>query len=269
MTGAMNTLYAAAFALTLLGVLLSFGAVFFARARTVGRWVILGAAVAALLGFGVRWAVAGHPAIFGTFENTYALATALLLAAAIAGLWGPRFRDSWRWAAPWALAALLYGTRFRSDPVPLTISEQSLWVDVHVAFAWVALVSLLAASTGAIIRLSGRKPLGMESDDADRLITECLMAGFCAFTAMLVTGAWYSFVLFGVFWQWSTVETLSLTTWLGYALVIHGRLFYRWRGRRLDLAVVLVLPVLIAAYFIWSALPDAWHFFDIPLVKPY
>ncbi len=269
MTALMNVLYSATFLLTLLAVTASLVAIARREAMPVGRWIANAAAIAALAGFAARWYVAGHPAIFGTFENTYALAASLLVGATAIGIWRPRLQDIWRWAAPWALAALLYGTRFRSDPVPLTISEQSLWVDVHVAFAWVAFVALLAATTSALLRLAGRKPLGMDIEAADRFITECLMAGFSAFTAMLATGSWYSFIIFGVFWQWSTVETLSLAAWLGYALVIHGRLFYRWSGSLLDIGVVAVLPVLVAAYFIWSVIPDTWHYFDIPLMKPY
>lgn len=269
MRSVMQVLYYATFFLTLACVAISLAAVARRTLLPAGRLVALAAAAAAVAGFGARWIVAGHPAIFGTFENTYALATALLAGAAIAVVSAPRLRDIWRWASVWALIALLYGTQFRSDPTPLTISEQSLWVDVHVAFAWVALVSLLAATTASVLRLAGRRPLDMEAEESDRLITECLMAGFCGLTAMLATGSWYSFILFGDFWKWSVVETLSLSVWLGYALVIHGRLFYRWSGRRLDVAVVLVLPVLIAAYFIWSVLPGTWHYFDIPLVKPY
>lgn len=269
MTSLWNLLYGATFFLVLAAVVLSLIGIVRRNALALGRWITVAAAVTASLGFGVRWYLAGHPAIFGTFENTYALATALLVSSAAFTFRDEPWRGIWRWAVPWTLVSLLYGTQFRSEPVPLTISEQSLWVDVHVALAWVALVALLAATTASIVRVSGRRPLGMPTGETDRVITECLMAGYCGLTGMLATGAWYGFILFGVFWQWSTVETLSLVAWLGYALVIHGRLFYRWGGWRLDIGVLLMLPILIAAYFIWSVIPDTWHYFDIPLMKPY
>lgn len=269
MTTVMHGLYAATFFLTLAMLVVSLLGIVRPAILGLGVRATQIAAGTAILGFGVRWYLAGHPAIFGTFENTYALATFLLSAAAAAGLRSTRLRNIWRWAAPWALAALLYGTRFRSDPVPLTISEQSLWVDVHVAFAWVAFIALLGATSASVLRIARRRPLGMDVEESDRFITECLMAGFCGLTGMLATGSWYSFVLFGTFWQWSTVETLSLAAWLAYALVIHGRLFYRWSGWKLDVGLVAILPVLLGAYFIWSVIPDTWHFFDVPLVKPY
>lgn len=269
MTTVWYVLYGATLLASLLAVALSIAGIVSRRALEAGRWATIAGAVTASGGFVARWYLAGHPAIFGTFENTYALATALLVSSAVASMRGGRWRAVWRWAVPWALVSLLYGTRFRQEPVPLTISEQSLWVDVHVAFAWTAFVALLAATSASIVRRCGGVPLGMESEETDRVIGECLMAGYAAMTVMLAIGAWYGFLLFGMFWQWSTVEIVSLVAWLGYAVVIHGRLFYRWEGRRLDIGVLCMLPVLVGAYFIWSFLPDVWHYFEFPLVKPY
>jgi ABC-type uncharacterized transport system permease subunit len=268
-TALANVFYGATVLLTIASVALSLLAPVWRPSLRFGRYAVIAAAVSASVGLSVRWFVAGHPAMFGTFENTYALAATLLVAAVGAGFWRPKWQELWRWSAPWALLALLYGARFRHEPVPLTISEQSLWVDVHAAFAWVAFVTLLAAGTYSALRLLGRRPLSLEPEDGDVFVTECLMAGFCALTAAIASGSWYSFLLFGQFWKWSIVETLSLVAWLGYAIVIHGRLFYHWRDRRLDIGVVAIVPVLIAAYFVWSVLPNTWHYFDIPLAKPY
>ena len=94
-------------------------------------------------------------------------------------------------------------------------------------------------------------------------------AGFSALTALLAVGSWYLYILFAVFWKWEIVETLTLIAWIGYGVVIHGRLFYRWHGRTLDIGVALLLPVLLLAFFIWSVFPGTYHYFDIPLVRPY
>lgn len=269
----MSWLDSAAYLSTFAGCLVAVGASITSRAwrpsALVGRWALLAGAVTATVGLVSRWASVGHPPIFGTFENTYSLAWALATSATVASIMRPRWRGVWCWAAPWALASLLWGTRFRSAQVPLTISEQSLWVDVHVVFAWIALVLLLAASTLSILRLAGRRPLEMEGDDADVTLTNLLMAGFSALTALLAVGSWYLYVLFAVFWKWEIVETLTLIAWIGYGMVIHGRLFYRWRGRVLDIGVALLLPVLLLAFFIWSVFPGTYHYFDIPLVRPY
>lgn len=269
MNDLMNISYMLMFAAVLAALALSIAGIVRSSLLAVGRWTAVAALALATAAVGVRWYVAGHPPIFGNFENSLALAWVALFIAIVAGFVSPRLVNVWRWAVPWALAALLFGSRFRSEPVPLTISEQSLWVEVHVVLAWIGFVSLLGATSLAVVRLSGRAPLGLPDAEADSLLGDLLMAGFCGLTGMLATGSWYLFILFDSFWDWSVVETLSLVAWLGYAIVIHGRLFYRWHGRRLDVSVLLVLPVLIAAYFIWSVFPGTWHFFEIPLVKPY
>ncbi len=265
----MSALHIITLSLTAGAVALSVIALQWRSALRFGRFSTTAAALSATLGLAVRWAVSGHAPIFGTFENTYTLAWALLATATVVGFVRRDLEDLWRMAVPWALASMTYGLQFRSEPVPLTISEQSLWVDIHAVFAWIALVSFLGVTSLAAVRVIGGRPLGLPAERSDDLMTELLMIGYAGFTGMLATGAWYSFVLFGTFWQWDIVESLALVTWLSYGVVIHGRLFYRWGSRRFDMAVLLVLPLLIAAYFVWSFFPDTWHFFDIPLVKPY
>lgn len=226
---------------------------------------VAGVGVVALM---LRTVIAGHLPIFGTFENTLTAAVALTIAAA-ATSWNREAVGAWAWGSPWALVLLLYGTQFRREAVSLTISEQSMWVDVHVVFAWIAFVTLLLASTLAISRLRGRSFWRLADDDADEYIGRLVNLGFLALTATLAIGSWYLYVLFGVFWKWDIVETLTLAAWLGYGMVAHARYFYRLGGRGLAGAVVAVLPFLILAFWIWSVFPGTYHFFDIPLVKPY
>jgi ABC-type transport system involved in cytochrome c biogenesis permease subunit len=163
---------------------------------------------------------------------------------------------------------LLWGIRYRTEAVPLTISEQSLWVDVHVVFAWLAFTSLLAASTMSLVGLLRRTPEPDEVARADTL-GRLLMVGLLSLTALIVLGSWVLYLLFGTFWKWEIVETLSLVAWVGYGLCVHVRLFHSWRGRKLYWSVLAVLPVLLLAFWVWSVFPDTYHYFDIPLVRPY
>lgn len=227
--------------------------------------VVAGVGVIALV---LRTVVAGHLPIFGTFENTLTASVSLMVAAAVTS----RRRDavgSWAWALPWAIVLMLYGTQFRREAVALTISEQSLWVDVHVVFAWLAFVTLVLATSLAVARLRGRTFWGLDVEEADEYIGRLVNLGFLALTATMLVGAWYLYVLFSVFWKWDVVGTLSLAAWLGYGMVSHARYFYRLSGRPLAWSVLGVLPFLILAFWIWSVFPGTYHFFDIPLVKPY
>ncbi len=232
------------------------------------RWVCRAVAVLGTLAVALRWAAAGHIPMFGTFENTLLASVFLAWAAVVTSL----RRDSagaWGWAAPWSLALLLYGAFFRREPLPLTISEQSLWVEAHAIFAWVAFAGFLAATSVSVPRLLGRPAWGMTPEASDDAIGSWLNVGFLAMTAMILTGAWYLYLLFAEFWRWDVVGTLSMVAWLAYALVIHARLFYSLSGRGLAAAVVSVLPLLLLALWIWSVFPGTYHHFEITLIRPY
>ncbi|MDH4140826.1 MAG: cytochrome c biogenesis protein [Coriobacteriia bacterium] len=242
------------------------------RFAGLGRPVLVATWLAATVALAIRWSEVGHPPIFGTFENTYAASWSVLFACVVASFTSraPKgLGQLWRIGSPWVVALMLYGSRFRSDPVPLTISEQSLWVDVHVLFAWLAFVPFLLAATMAVLMLFGFEPFGLTRQSAEERMTQMVLVGFAAFTAMLLTGSFYLYVLFGTFWQWEIVETLSLLTWIAYGLAIHARLFYRWGGRGFYLAMTVILPLMLAAYLVWSVFPNTFHFFDVPLVRPY
>lgn len=215
-----------------------------------------------------RSSLAGHLPLFGTFENTLT-ASVFLLGVAVLTSWREATLGRWAWAPPWALVLLLYGTRFPSRAIPLTISEQSLWVDVHVLFAWLAFASLVLASSVSIPRVLGRGFWGLSAESADEYIARTLNLGFLALTATILVGGWYLYILFATFWRWDVVGTLSLAAWLGYGMVIHARYFYRLSGRGLAGAVLAVLPFLILMFWIWSVFPGSYHYFDIPLLKPY
>lgn len=269
MINASETLYFVFFALCGILVILSIAVAPKPQLAKAGRLLTTVAAAVGVTGLVARTLVAGHLPIFGTFENAWTCAVALVLFSAVA----PRFlggaRDMWRWMTPWSLIALIYGAQFRSDPVALTISEQSLWVDVHVLFAWLAFSALLCAASMSLIKVVGPNHPGTDIEESQRIHDRLLLGGYVAFTAMLVTGAFYLWVLFATLWRWEIVGVLSLLVWLLYGILIHGRLFYRWHGRGYHAGVLAILPVLLLAFWVWSLYPGTYHFFDIPLVRPY
>ena len=231
--------------------------------------VLLAATVAVgLAGLATRSAAAGHLPIFGTFENTYT-SSWFLLAAALLGRTTSWWRRAWLLAAPWAAALLVYGAFFRSEVLPLTISELSWWVDVHVALAWLAFVPLLAAGTLGLAIALKRAPDQAELDLMETRAVRLVGSGFIIFSAMLAIGSWYLYVLFGEFWRWEIVETLSLIVWLECAIIAHGRLFWRWQGRTLGLWLLALLVTALLAYWVWSVFPGTYHYFDIPLLRSY
>ncbi|HEU5250190.1 MAG TPA: hypothetical protein VFW15_09395, partial [Thermoanaerobaculia bacterium] len=111
-------------------------AVFAARARVATRlatWASSATLAGALL---VRWARSGHPPVFGTFEMDLAETLSLLIfALALSRDAGSRYL---RGPALVASLTLLHTFLLRTEITPLTISERSLWIDLHAVLAWLA-----------------------------------------------------------------------------------------------------------------------------------
>ncbi len=233
------------------------------------KWLIRASFCAGLVGLTLRTVLSGHLPIFGTLENTWTAATVILGTVVVTDLRDGPLRPHSRVLLPWAVIFLVLGFKARFGPVPLTISEQSVWVDLHVFLAWAGFVALLWAgsiSAREIVRGFRRKDL---SPDADRLVFRLMAIGYLFLTGMILAGSWYLFVLFATFWRWEIVGSLALLTWVGYSIAVHGWLIQGWRGARLFWVSAILLIPLVLMYWVWSVFPGTYHFFDIPLLTPY
>jgi ABC-type transport system involved in cytochrome c biogenesis permease subunit len=260
-TLAHTALYWLAFALTLAS-----SASYWVPATTRRvRGALLAASLLVLTGsIAARWIMAGHPPVFGTYENTLAAAWALMLLL----LWMERGRGSEscmlhrRLLALWPPLTLVYGLFFSSIALPLTISERSLWIEVHVAFAWGAYAFLLSSSMAALARIL--RPSDEASAPAlENQTIRGLGVGFALFTGVIVVGAFYGYELFAEWFRWELVEVLSVAAWIAYGLAIHAWLLFGWRGRRLAAAALATLPLLLLAFWSWSIYSGTYHYFDI------
>ncbi len=239
--------------------------------RTVAPKHLLAAAWTYLLmgavSAGARWAVTGHPPIFGTFENTVAASWSV---AAVATWLLARQRDGDTPMVPrllyaWAVALLAYGMFFPRIPLPLTISERSIMIDIHVLFAWASFAALLTSSMAGLARIVGRNAAGNERHDA--MVLRGLGLGFALFTAMMAVGAAYSYVLFGDWYRWEIVGASAMAAWLGYASSLHAYLMFGWRGRRLAWCAVAMLPLLLLVFWAWSVFSGTYHYFDLSIIR--
>ncbi len=208
-----------------------------------------------------RWLAAGHLPLFGTFESALSLVVAVYLAAAVA-----RSRAGGQelvWVPASALCALLlaHGLGYSREIFALTISERSWVVDLHAIFAWAAF-GVLALNAGlALLRLRRDPSL------PDRWLSFSLSLGFVLHTAMLASGSFYKFLLFGRAWSFDPIETLGFVAWVAYGTLLHLHLFAGWEGRRLaawslGLFVLLVVSYRGIVYFpAWSS----YHILDMDL----
>lgn len=240
--------------------------------RAPRSWALFCAGAGAVVGVAglvLRTVVSGHLPIFGSLENTWTIGVVLLCAAIISAYRRSPSGEYWLHPVAWAFVFLIWGLRYPFDPVPLTISEQSIWVDVHVALAWAAFVPLLWAGSISIAMLARRGADDERSSRAADLVTRMMLFGYVLLTPMILVGAWYMFVLFGIVWRWDVVSVSALIAWIGYSIAVHGRLMHGWRGARLFAMLATLLVPLLFLYWVWSVFPGTYHYFDIPLFTPY
>ena len=204
-----------------------------------------------------RWAATGHPPVFGTYEMD--LAETLTLLAC--GLWIDR-----RWRRPFPRAALVVAGltlahTFMLDPAPtpLTISEVSLWIDLHAVLAWLAWACFFHALFVAFAPV-----------DEGELGLRLLGWGFAAQSAMGFVGVYYGTLLFATPWSWDPVQTLGLLSWLLTAMALHFRLFFQLSlyRQRYFLLVVVVVFVLSGKLIMFLPPGQTFHVFELGVLAP-
>ncbi len=230
-----------------------------------------------LAGVVVRWVAVGHPPVFGTLEATLAASWFLLLFVALSfGSAHRHFRLAVLSCVPLALLLLLYGVAlFDTRRIPLTISEQSWWVDFHALFAWLAFAPFtLAFCLSAFYLWSTRiggalAPTSATPDRSlsiiDELAFRYISFGFVAHSVMFALGSYYSSIIFGTWWRWDPVFSISLMAWLLVGLYIHMRIFYNWGGGRAARLYVSIFAVIMVSYWGLIYLPagQTFHVFDL------
>jgi ABC-type uncharacterized transport system permease subunit len=230
------------------------------RAGDLTGFVCLATSCAAWL---LRWGRTGHLPLFGTYESSLSLAVAVLASAWIT--WRrTRLPLVWPIACGVGAALLSHGLGFDHTAYPLTISETSWVVEIHAILAW-ATFGCLAANAG----LGVAWLLGREAGDArvGRLLGSSLSLGFVLHSAMLASGSFYKFLLFGEAWSFDPIETMGFVTWMSYGTLLHLHLMAGWEGRRLaawcvGLFLMLTVSFRSIVYFpAWSS----YHILDMDL----
>ncbi|MBA4371089.1 MAG: hypothetical protein C0418_05890, partial [Coriobacteriaceae bacterium] len=131
--------------------------------------------------------------------------------------------------------------------------------------AWAAHTVLLGVSTAAIMTLVEKRSADVQ--DHDEVMVRGTGFGFAFFTLMLGVGAIYSYLLFADWYQWELVGAFAAAAWGGYGCVIHAAMSFGWRGRRLAWAVLLVLPLMLGTFWVWSVYSQTYHHFDITEIR--
>ncbi len=157
-------------------------------------------------------------------------------------------------------SVILFGNFTTTDPViarPLILT--------HIALIFLGQGFFFVAFVSAVLYLIRERRIKQgnlleNSDDflpitsLDRIQHISLLYGFPLATLGLALGFFSASQIWGPDWSLGTKETLSVATWLIYAILINGRFAYGWKGRKSSFMAIAgfiaVVAVFFASYFL-------------------
>ena len=204
----------------------------------------------------IRWIAGSHPPVTDTYElnltGTWFTVLVFLIFEKI------RKADS-------AIAIMLipvvflilgHGFTLRTDTIPMGPAYKSLWLIVHVIFAWLSFGFYVISTGAAAFLLTREKLLSKrpslkipEPEILDIASYRFIVMGFINHAIMLVSGAIWAKKLWGHYWSWDPLETWSLISFLFYAFYLHSRSFLGWKMKRAAFLALLGLAVMIVSFW--------------------
>lgn len=165
-------------------------------------------------------------------------------------------------AATTPLVVIMMGYGYMQNPglTPMAASLKTIWLYIHVYFAWLSFGAYaLAMAAGVLFLLKQKSEARAEPNPAydrfpslgrlDELIFRYVVFGFITDTIMISAGAIWAKDLWGNYWAWDPVETWSLISWLTYGITIHLRVTFGWREKRLAWLAIGALSTVIICFF--------------------
>ena len=139
---------------------------------------------------------------------------------------------------------------------PLIPALKSNWLMMHVSVMMLSYAALLAGSLLSIVflivarttkesNLVGKPTSNSLAYMLDQLSYRTLGVGFPLLTLGILSGAVWANEAWGSYWSWDPKETWALITWCVFAIYLHFRITYGWKGKK---------PAIIASLgfvFVW------------------
>ncbi len=256
-----STFFTLAFVVYFLAALSYFAYLF---SRKESRAVMgLGLAVAGLilhtLALVMRTVQSGHAPFTNMYESLSFLAWASVFAFIIVeAKFKVRRPGAYILLIVVALMALASSPLMPKEATPLVPALQSYWLWLHVsvtllgeAFFAIAFVTSLMFLIAQSREKKGRPAgSGLSADRLDSISYRTIAIGFPLFTlGGLVFGMIWAYKAWGSYWSWDPKEVWSLITWLVFALYLHTRIVWGWKGRRSAFIAVIGFLAALFTYF--------------------
>lgn len=164
-----------------------------------------------------------------------------------------------------------YASVLPKEITPLVPALQSYWLQIHVITAILAYGSFGISFGVAVMYLirekkeaSGKAPGGFYQLLPGLKFLDDLNYGAIAFafpfmTLVLITGAIWAERAWGSYWSWDPKEVWALITWIIYAVYLHARLTFGWKGHRAAWMSITGFLAVLFTYFGVNLLLSGLH----------
>ncbi len=222
-----------------------------------------------------RFFATGHLPWSGHYEYVLMGGWFIIAGTLFVGLQNKSLRGLAVATLPLVIIMMGYGYMQNPGLTPMAASLKTVWLYIHVYFAWISFGAYaLAMSAGALYLLKSRSdglPVPNPAyekypslDRLDELIFRYVVFGFITDTIMICAGAIWAKNLWGSYWAWDPVETWSLISWLIYGITIHLRVTFKWREKKLAwLAVAAMSTVIICFFGVNLVVNTSLHIFQV------
>ena len=163
--------------------------------------------------------------------------------------------------SPLALVLMLSAYSLPKDIAPLVMPYiKTFWLPVHIILVFIGSGFFAIAFCVAIMYLIQEHQLKSKKigkmyyslpslDVLDNINNRSLLWGFPLMTFGVIFGSIVSQQLRGSFIAWGTREIMTVTIWVLYAVLLHGRIYSGWRGRKVATISIIAFIVLLIAFF--------------------
>ena len=201
----------------------------------------------------------GHAPFTNMYESISFLAWSSILAfIIIEGKYKIRKAGPYFMLIVLALMAIASSPLMPKEATPLIPALQSYWLWLHVsvtllgeAFFTVAFViSVIYLVADSREKKGKATKSGLSAGKLDSISYRCIAIGFPLFTlGGLVFGMIWAHYAWGRYWGWDPKEVWTLITWFVFALYLHMRIVFGWKGRRPAYIAILGFLSALFTYF--------------------
>lgn len=174
---------------------------------------------------------------------------------------------------PIVFILMLSSSIFPREIKALSPVLRSYWFGIHIILAFLGNAAFAMACAVGVMYLVQERHVKSKHlsrlfqrlpslETLDGINYHLITLGFPLLTLAIITGAIWANTAWGTYWRWDPKEVWSLITWLIYALLLHLRLSYGWRGRKSALLSIGGFMVVIFTFFGVALLMKTFHIFE-------